>query len=124
MTILEVLAKVNKLKPNGFEQTEMIDWLSTCEWNIKRDIIDTHEGSEAVEFTGYDGETPTDTVLIAPAPYDELYVRWLEAQVDYANGEIGKYNNSMALYNEAMLSFRNYYNRVHKPLQKNSMKFF
>ena len=124
MTILEVLAKVNKLKPNGFEQAEMIDWLSTCEWNIKRDIIDTHEGSDAVVFTGYNEETPTDTVLIAPAPYDEVYVRWLEAQIDYANGDIGKYNNGIGLYNEAMLSFRNYYNRVHKPLQKNSMKFF
>lgn len=124
MTILEVLAKVNKLKPNGFEQTEKIDWLSTCEWNIKRDIIDTHEGSEEVAFTGFNETTPTDTVLIAPAPYDELYVRWLEAQIDYANGEIGKYNNSMALYNEAVSSFRNYYNRVHKPLQKNSMKYF
>ncbi|MBO5463787.1 MAG: hypothetical protein J6A49_10805 [Clostridia bacterium] len=124
MTILEVLAKVNKLKPNGFEQTEKIDWLSTCEWNIKRDIIDTHEGYEKVAFTGFNETTPTDTVLIAPAPYDELYVRWLEAQIDYANGDIGRYNNSMALYNEAVSSYRNYYNRVHMPLQKNSMKYF
>ena len=124
MTILEVLAKVNKLKPNGFEQTEKIDWLSTCEWNIKREIIDTHEGFNEVTFTGYNENTPTETVLIAPAPYDELYIRWLEAQIDYANGDIGRYNNSIALYNEAVSSFRNYYNRVHKPLQKNSMKFF
>jgi hypothetical protein len=124
LTILEVLAKVNKLKPNGFEQTEKIDWLSTCEWNIKRDIIDTHEGSDEVTFTGYNENTPTDTVLIAPAPYDELYVRWLEAQIDYANGEMGRYNNSIALYNEAVGTFRNYYNRVHKPLQKTDIKYF
>lgn len=124
MTISEALAKVNQLKPNVFGQVEKIGWLSTCEWNIKREIIDTHEGYETVDYTGYDENTPPDTRMIASAPYDELYIRWLEAQIDYANGEIGKYNNSMSLYNEAVSSFRNYYNRVHKPLQKNSMKFF
>ena len=124
MTILEALGRVNKTKPNGFEQGEKIGWLSTCEWNIYRDIVETHEGFENVSFTGYTDKTPLDTVLIAPAPYDEVYIRFLEAQIDYANGEIGKYNNSMTLYNEAMLSFRNYYNRIHKPLQKNAMKYF
>lgn len=124
MTISEALAKVNELKPNVFGQVEKIGWLSTCEWNIKREIIDTHEGYETVDYTGYDENTQPDTRMIVSAPYDELYIRWLEAQIDYANGEIGKYNNSMSLYNEAVSSFRNYYNRVHKPLQKNSMKFF
>ena len=124
MTILEAIAKFNKLKPNGIEQIVKVEWLSTCDWNIYRDIIETHEDAEKVTFTGYDESTPLDTVLLAPAPYDEMYIRWLEAQYDYANGEIGKYNNSMAMYNEAVHSFRNYYNRVHKPLQKNNMKFF
>ena len=124
MTTLEAIARADKSKPNGYEKVDKMVWLSTCEWNIYRDIVETHEDSEEVTFTGYNEDTPQDTILIAPAPYDELYVRWLEAQIDYANGEIGKYNNSMALYNEAMLSFRNYYNRIHKPLQNNDMKYF
>lgn len=124
MTILEVIGRVDKLSPNTYEQHEKRGWLSTCEWNIKRNIVDTHEGSEAVAFTGYDDNTPYDTVLIAPAPYDELYVYWLEAQIHYANGDIGKYNNAISLYNEAILDFRNYYNQIHKPLQKNNVKYF
>ena len=124
MTTLEAIARADKSKPNGYEKVDKMVWLSTCEWNIYRDIVETHEDSEKVTFTGYNEDTPQDTILIAPAPYDELYVRWLEAQIDYANGEIGKYNNSMALYNEAVSSFRNYYNRIHKPLQKNKMKYF
>lgn len=124
MTTLEAIARADKSKPNGYEKIDKMVWLSTCEWNIYRDIVETHEDSEEVTFTGYNEDTPQDTILIAPAPYDELYVRWLEAQIDYANGEIGKYNNSMALYNEAMFSFRNYYNRIHKPLQNNNVKYF
>lgn len=124
LTILEAIGRVNKSKPNTYLQLDKILWLSTAEWNIKRDIIDTHEGANLVKFDGFNEDTPTDTELIAPAPYDELYIRFLEAQIDYANGEIGKYNNSMAMYNEAMHSFRNYYNKIHTPLQKNNMKFF
>ena len=124
LTILEAIGRVNKSKPNTYLQLDKILWLSTAEWNVKRDIIDTHEGANLVNFNGFNEETPTNTELIAPAPYDELYIRFLEAQIDYSNGEIGKYNNSMAMYNEAMQSFRNYYNRLHMPLQKNNMKFF
>lgn len=89
-----------------------------------RDIIETHEDAEQVKFNGYDSNTSLDTELIAPAPYDEMYVRWLEAQIDYANGEIGKYNNSIAVFNTAVTNFRNYYNRQHLPLQKNKIDFF
>lgn len=124
MTILEALGKVNRLTPNTYEQSEKLSWLSTCEWNIKRDIVDTHEGAEEVAFTGYDESTPHETVLIAPAPHDEIYIRWLEAQIHYANGDIGRYNNAMALYNEEVQTFRNRYNQLHKPLQKNKIKYF
>lgn len=124
MTILEAIGRVDTSKPNTYSQEDKIKWLSTSEWNIKRDIVDTHEGFEEVEFNGFTDKTPLDTQLIAPAPYDELYVRFLEAQIDYANNDIGKYNNSMAMYNEAMLSFRNYYNRTHLPLQNNSITYF
>ena len=124
MTISEAIAKVNEIKPNAYLQLIKIGWLSTLEWIIMRDIVETHEDSSEVEFNGYNENTPLETVLIAPDPYDEIYVRWLEAQIDYTNGEIGKYNNSMAMFNTSMESFRNYYNRKHLPLQKNKMDFF
>lgn len=124
LTILDAIGRVNQSKPNTYSDVDKILWLSTAEWNIKRDIVDTHEGANLVKFDGFNENTPTNTELIAPAPYDELYVRFLEAQIDYANGEIGKYNNAIAMYNEAMHSFRNWYNKEHLPLQKNKMKYF
>lgn len=124
MTIAEAIARVNEVKPNTYQQLIKIKWLSQLEWSIKREIVDVHEGSSEVEFNGFDENTPLETRLIAPEPYDEIYVRWLEAQIDYANGEMGRYNNSMAMFNAAMESFRSFYNREHLPLQKNKMKYF
>jgi hypothetical protein len=124
LKISEAIARVNSSKPNTYLDTEKVQWLSTLEWNIMRDIIETHEDADKVKFSGYDSKTSLDTELIAPAPYDEMYVRYLEAQIDYANGELGKYNNSIAMFNSAITSFRNYYNREHLPLQKHKIDYF
>lgn len=123
MTIIEAINRIDSLKPNTFEQLDKIKWLSTLDGIIKNEIIDTHEGAESVIFNGYDLETPLDTVMIVPAPYDDIYLKWLEAQIDYTNGETSRYQNSMTMYNNAYSAFERYYNRTHMPKSKN-FKFF
>lgn len=123
MTIIEAINRIDSLKPNNYTPEEKIKWLSTLDGNIKTEIVDTHEGSENVTFNGYEVDMPLDTVLLVPAPYDDIYLKWLEAQIDYANGETPKYNNSMIMYNSAYSAFQRHYNRTHMPIGK-SFKFF
>lgn len=118
MTIIEAIDKVDSLKPNAYTQEDKIAWLSTLDGIIKNEIIDTHEGSENISFNEYDVDTALDTVLLVPAPYDEVYVKWLEAQIDYINGETTRYENSMLMYNAAYSAFERYYNRNHMPKAK------
>lgn len=123
MTIIEAINRIDSLKPNSYTQPDKIAWLSNLEGIIKSEIIDTHEGSESVNFNGYDVDTPLDTVMIVPAPYDDIYLKWLEAQIDYTNGDTAKYNNSMTMYNTVYSAFQRQYNRTHMPLGS-SIKFF
>ena len=123
MTLLEAINRIDVLKPNGYSQAEKIQWLSTLDGIVKREIIDTHEGGEGIVFNGYTEETSLTTELLVPAPYDDVYLRYLETQIDYANGEYGKYNNSMEAYNTAYSAFQRYYNRTHMPIGK-KYKFF
>lgn len=116
MTIIEAIEQVDLLKPNNYTQEDKIAWLSMLDGVIKTEIIDTHEGAEDVAFNGYGVDISRDTVLLAPAPYDDVYVKWLEAQIDYANGELAKFNNSITMYNTAYAAFERYYNRTHMPL--------
>ena len=115
MTILEAIHKINTLKPNTYKQSEKIKWLSTLDGVIKREIIDTHEGGEAIAFNGYDDTTDLDTMLLVPAPYDDIYLHWLEARIDYAMGEYRKYNNSSEAYNTVFEAYSRYYNRQYLP---------
>lgn len=123
MTIMEALYQIDELKPNTYSQSEKIKWLSTLDGMIKSEIIDTHEDGKADEFKGYGEEADLTTVLLVPYPYDDIYLRWLETQIDYSNGEYGKYNNSIAMYNTAYTAFANYYNRTHMPKGSGKFKF-
>ena len=124
MTIHNAITRTDILKYNTYEPAEKIAWLSKLDWMIKKNIIDTHECAADVSFKGYDADTDTKTELLAPAPYDEVYLRWLEAQIDLANGEIDKYNASITMFNAEYEAFENYYNRNHMPLSAGSRFLF
>ena len=123
MTIIEAINRADSLKPNTYTQCDKVKWLSQLDGTIKKEIIDTHEGAEGVVFEGYNDETPLDTVLLAEAPYDEVYIMWLEAQIDYENQEYKEYNNSKMMFNNSYNAFWRYYNRTHLPLSS-ARKYF
>jgi len=123
MTIIEAINRIDAIKPNGYDQTQKIKWLSTLDGIVKKEVIDIHEGGEEVTFTGYTDETALTTKLLIDHPYDEVYIRYLETQIDYANGEYAKYNNSSDVFNEVYASFTRYYTRTHMPKGR-KFKFF
>lgn len=117
MKIIEAINYIDELKPNGYSQPMKVRWLSLLEGKIMSEIIGT------TGFAGYDDDTPLDTELTVSYPYDEVYTYWLEAQIDYANGEYPRYNNSMAMFNTAYSAFERYHNRTN--VRKGTkLKFF
>ena len=47
-----------------------------------------------------------------------MYIRWLEAQIHYTNGEYNKYNNAIIMFNTQFESYESYYTRNHMPLSR------
>lgn len=123
MTIAEALDRIDSLKHNTFTQGEKVEWLSRLDGLVKAQIIDTHEGAEDVTYKPYTEQEDMDTQLLIPAPFDDVYIRWLEAQIDYYNGELARYNNSITMFNTAYETFQRYYNRQHMPNGK-KFRFF
>ena len=117
MTIIEAITRLDELKFNAYTQDDKVEWLSRLDSAVKLQIIDNHVGAENISFSGYNKDTHPNTVLLVPAPYDEVYLRWMEAQIDYHNGEYDKFNNSIVMYNTAFDNYQKYYIRTHKPVQ-------
>ena len=108
MTGHECITRLDRLKPNSYAPADKLFWLRQLEETVKREIIDTHELPDTPP-----AEDTEDGVLIAPPPFDEMYIHYLEAQIDYANGEFDRFNNSNAMFRSVYSAFANAYNREH-----------
>lgn len=97
MTATVLFERLRKLKPVPAEidDTILLDWLNQVEGQILHEIF-LLSLSEIAPYT----ETPAEA-LAAPYPYDGIYLLWMEAQVDFANGEYERYTNTMQRYNTA-----------------------
>ena len=107
-----VLSQVDDLAPGGFSDEQKLHWLAQA------------EGFCALELGK---KAPTvlcdNTVLTVEMPYDGLYCRYVEAQIHYHNGELQRYNNAMAAWNELFLSWRDWVSRGgHAPKRAAALK--
>ena len=125
MTIIQAVNEVDNLKPNMYELSDKIKWLSRLDRRIFEQILLTHELSEdekepylnddgELVFEGYD-ENDQDKELIVHEPYDELYTHWLSAQIDWNNREFIGFNSSNAMFEATYGAFRNAFNQTHMP---------
>ena len=122
MTINDVIAQVQELKPNQISEEIMVRWISVLEGKIIDEIILTHELAEVVEFNGY-SINDMETELLVPDTYANVYIFYVESMIDQANNEGARYANSKAMFENAWQDYANYYNRNNKPIGK-PLKFF
>ena len=81
MTIRRLIDKVQKEKPNTFENEELLEYINEVEYETAEQL--------AVGFEPY--TDVDDTELLVPEPYSRLYVSYVKSQIDYANEEYASY---------------------------------
>lgn len=124
----EVLTRLDDIKPNSYSREQKMRWLNDLEQQIKANVIDTHEDPpEGIEDISFSKEQAISDqggkTLLVPDAYDELYIHYLEAKVDYYNREFERYNNSNAMYTAVYAEYTNWYNRTHRPKTKGNVYF-
>lgn len=124
MTIKNCLDLVDQLTGNQIDRAIKVMWLGNLDRVIYTDVLQKHVVTDEIEFSGYDGDTDGDTVLLAPAPYDEVYRWYLEMQIHGVNSEVVRSNNAAAKYNAAMLSYMDYVNRTYMPKGQKNLKLY
>lgn len=111
MTIKEAIDICDRMRPNDFSYFEKEMWVRELEARIEEEIILTHEkGMEMVRMHAEDG------ILYAGTPHDSMYLSFLLANIDRANGENARYNESAATFNAQYTAYSAWYNRTHMPL--------
>ena len=121
MTLLEVIERVKAEKPNAYSEETMVGWLNQLE-KINQSEIMGRDGDEIIEYTWKDdGETE----LLIPEPYDDVYVNYVKAMVDYNNKEYSSYNINGQMFNSTYRTYANWYKRKYgtEPVRKDAQIF-
>ena len=88
----ELLAVADHIRPNDLEPTLKERWLREVEGMVHAEIRGT-----CPEQLFSDGAL----ALTVPVPYDRLYVWYLCAMIDIAQGDMALYETDLAVYNAA-----------------------
>jgi hypothetical protein len=107
MTVNEVIAKVDALRPNAYTPEQKVEWLSDVDGKVSTEI----QGAETpVTYTWPDDG---DTVLLIGAPYTRVYELYILAMMDYYNSEYDAMNASSVLFRDAYGEYARNYLRTH-----------
>lgn len=87
MTKDEVLALVRETQPGEFSDERILQIVDQLDQKIYRELLDGYIVEE------YGGD------LVAPAPYDGLYLYWALANISLMQQDTAGYNNHMAMFN-------------------------
>ena len=117
MTVADAVERIDSIVRNADTLEDNIFGQSKLDAHCSTVIIN----STPLEYT--DGED-LNTELLAPAPFDVMYVHWLEAQIAYCNSEIERYNNAITMYQQDYNAYASYCARQKAPTKVTTMKYF
>ena len=122
MTVLEAISLADHSYHNSCGQEEKVRWLSRLDGRIHREILSLYDGCGA--FREFDPRVDLNRQLLVKEPYDELYIRHLQAQIAYQNGEIEDYNNANTLFQNLLEGFqKDCHRRLGRKTQKQRFRF-
>lgn len=122
MKVSEAIGTVDKLMPNCIDNVEKIRWLRRLDQQITDEIVNTHEkpiGYKEPKFETYG----MDTDLIVEDIHAELYITYLKMKISLEQVEADRYAMEQTAYNNAYITYRDFYNRKHMPVTKKFPKY-
>ena len=118
MTAGDILAQIDRQYPNNVDSRDKWDLIKQMEKLLLDECLATHELSvweenKAAEIAALD-PMQADYIPLAQPPYHDLYIHYAAAQIAGLNADTDAYQNESALYNNALLTYKNMFNRTHR----------
>lgn len=116
-TLNEVIERVDKVKPNTYDDNTKADWIYRMEGRLRREVIKENPPQQYVDPDDNDRE------LLVDYPYDNMYDYYLMAMISYQDKEYGDYNNAIQMFENIYEEHAKWYIRTNKPKSDGSFKY-
>ena len=111
MTIGKVIRLADALKPNAIENELKYQYITEVEGLVQTEVMLLSSEDIITYDPERDGE---NTELLVKPPHDKLYIAYLAAMIDFANGEYDRYANTIEQFNAYYREYhRWYFSRFH-----------
>lgn len=111
MKIGDVIAYVDRIKPNPFDTADKLIWLNEVEGLVQSEVLYL----AAADMVEYTPETDLETELLLRSPHDKVYRSYLVAMIDLANGEYNRYANTVEVFNTQFAELSCWYADRYRP---------
>lgn len=122
MTVQEAINLVREYQPNQYDDASFLRWLSDLDGMVWHNIVKLRK--DAPEAPGRYTAQDMGAELLIAFPYEDVYVKYLCAQIDFHNAEWSRYNNEMAAYNAILQEYANRYGREHGIARVNPIRLW
>lgn len=101
MTIETCMQLVDDVLPNRVPAEVKLRFLGEAEGKVRVELL----GEEPRDLPVFGADTPLDTELSAPYPFDQLYWQYLLAMVSHVCGDSTRYESAAILFNSSYQSY-------------------
>ena len=126
MTLAELIAYVDKIRPNAYDKDVMTGWVNEIEHKVYEEVVSRALPDDITTFAEYMNppEIPhgpyqydmdAERELLVEDPHKDVYVTYVLAQMDYANMELDRFNADSAMHQAAWQDYAAEYRRKHRP---------
>lgn len=142
MTVAGIIEQYNAERPNQVDDSTKLVWLKKLEKMIINEVIISHKhdledttgltlkvsgstlhitsaGTLTEHINGFD----MDTELLVPEPYDDIYIYFLDQRIALQNNDKTRFNVATQMYNNALLTYQQYFNRTYPTIRKPQRTF-
>ena len=120
MTVKELLEEVDSKHPNNVDTVYKWGRITQAEQLLLDECLKTHEISVAEQKKAAEiaalRMVDADYEPLAQPPYHDLYIHYVAAQIAALNADTDAYTNEATLYNNALLTYKNWFNRTHRSI--------
>lgn len=93
MKVQTIIDRLDRVKPNAYTDEDKLAWLNEVEGKVQTEI-------HLISIADVKQLDSLDDELTVPFPYDVLYDFFMQAMVDFYNGEYDRYANTYEMFNE------------------------
>lgn len=114
-TIKEIIERVDETKLNDFSEKIKLRWISLLDGKVAASVYLLDIAEAQKQAYAYPDDLEKEPLI--EFPYDDLYDLWLEAKIDFENGEYNKYQNTMEMFNSHYNDFVRWLADTYEPSQ-------